>query len=114
MSAVDRLGWRRATCCRVKDWITVLERRSGIGDTWRGRWDSFTLVTPNWHLRLPGFEYDGEDPDGFLARDDIVDHLEGYAGQFGPPLRSGVTVTGVAPRGDGRPGYRVHATDRNV
>lgn len=22
--------------------------RGRIGDTWRGRWDSFRLVTPNW------------------------------------------------------------------
>ncbi len=28
------------------------------------RWDNFTLVTPNWHCRLPGYAYDGPDPDG--------------------------------------------------
>ena len=31
----------------------VLER-GRIGQTWRDRWDSFCLVTPNWTVRLPG------------------------------------------------------------
>ena len=31
----------------------VLERRR-VGESWRSaRWDSFTLVTPNWMNRLP-------------------------------------------------------------
>ncbi len=29
--------------------------RGQIGDTWRRRWDSFCLVTPNWFCQLPGF-----------------------------------------------------------
>ena len=43
-----------------------------IGDTWRNRWDSFCLVSPNKLCRLPGFHYDGDDPDGFMLRDEIV------------------------------------------
>ena len=32
----------------------VLER-GRVGESWRSqRWDSFTLVTPNWMTRLPG------------------------------------------------------------
>lgn len=89
----------------------VLERRAQVGDRWRGRWDSFTL-TPNWQLQLPGFAYGGDDPDGFLTRDEVVAHLEAYAGRFDPPSRCGVTVTGVEPRGDDRPGYRVQTSDR--
>ena len=36
------------------------------------RWDNFTLVTPNWHCRLPGYPYAGPDPDGFMTRDEVV------------------------------------------
>ena len=43
--------------------------RGRVGDTWRRRWDTFCLVTPNWCCRLPGFPYDGDDPDGFMLRD---------------------------------------------
>ena len=39
-----------------------------IGETWRRRWDSFCLVTPNWSVLLPGHPYDGDDPDGFMSR----------------------------------------------
>jgi putative flavoprotein involved in K+ transport len=50
----------------------VLER-DRIGHEWRDRrWDSFCLVTPNWQCQLPGYPYAGDDPDGFLVRDEIV------------------------------------------
>jgi putative flavoprotein involved in K+ transport len=81
----------------------VLEQGQA-GETWRrGRWDSFTLNTPNWMTQLPGFAYEGGDPDGFLAREDIVDYLERYAASFHSPLHCGVRVTAVRehPRGDG-------------
>lgn len=73
----------------------VLERSDVLVPSWRGRWDSFSLVTPNWHLQLPGDDYDTENPEGFLARDEIVDHLEQYAAAFDPPVRLGVHVAGV-------------------
>ena len=44
----------------------VVLERGRIGQTWRGRWDSFCLVTPNWSVQLPDGHYDGPDPDGFM------------------------------------------------
>ncbi|MBK3577249.1 MSMEG_0569 family flavin-dependent oxidoreductase [Streptomyces sp. MBT65] len=65
-----------------------------VGHEWRERrWDSFCLVTPNWQCRLPGYPYQGDNPDGFMVRDDIVRYLEGYVARFRPPLVEGVTVT---------------------
>jgi len=64
-----------------------------IGETWRSRrWDSFTLVTPNWSIRLPGLTAPPGDPDAFLPRADIVSMLEGYSAAFNAPIRSGITV----------------------
>jgi putative flavoprotein involved in K+ transport len=80
---------------------TVLER-GRIGQTWRGRWDSFCLVTPNWTVQLPGGRYDGPDPDGFMERDDVVAFLERYARGFGAPVREGVGVTSLDVDGGGR------------
>jgi putative flavoprotein involved in K+ transport len=54
------------------------------------RWESFTLVTPNWTLGLPGMAYDGDDPDGFLTRREVVDYLERFAERFDPPVLEGV------------------------
>ena len=89
----------------------VLEQASQIAPAWRhGRWDSFTLVTPNWTVRLPGFPYQGSDPDGFMPRADVVRHLEQYAASFQAPVRYGVQVTAVDPVRDGQ-GYRVSTAD---
>jgi putative flavoprotein involved in K+ transport len=78
----------------------VLERNH-IGESWRRRWDSFCLVTPNWTVQLPGGRYKGDAPDGFMPRDEIVGHLESYAASFGAPVRAGVEVTSTeaAPAG---------------
>src|SRR5262245_7067872 len=57
----------------------VVLERGRVGQTWRDRWDSFRLVTPNWSVRLPGHHYDGSEPDGFMARDEIVSYIERYA-----------------------------------
>lgn len=72
----------------------VLER-GRVGQTWRDRWESFCLVTPNWTVRLPGGTYDGDDPDGFMPRDDIVAHLERYAASSAMPVREGVAVARI-------------------
>jgi putative flavoprotein involved in K+ transport len=70
----------------------VVLERGRIGQTWRDRWDSFCLVTPNWSVRLPGGAYAGDDPDGFMPRDDVVAHLERYAAASPTPIREGVAV----------------------
>ena len=31
----------------------VVLERGRVGESWRGRWDSFCLVTPNWSMQLP-------------------------------------------------------------
>ncbi|GAC1607869.1 MAG: MSMEG_0569 family flavin-dependent oxidoreductase [Mycobacteriales bacterium] len=80
----------------------VLERHR-VGHEWRNsRWDSFCLVTPNWQCDLPGFPYAGDDPDGFMVKDEIVGYLEAYAHSFDPPVLEGVDVTAVRRSDDGR------------
>jgi Pyridine nucleotide-disulphide oxidoreductase len=72
----------------------VLER-GRIGQSWRDRWESFCLVTPNWSVQLPGGAFDGDDPDGFMPRDEIVAHLERYAARSDAPVREGVEVRSI-------------------
>ena len=76
----------------------VVLERSRIAETWRRRRDSFHLVTPNWTLGLPGAPYEGDDPEGFVTRDEVVAYVERYAA--GLPVRTGVTVTSLQS-GDG-------------
>jgi putative flavoprotein involved in K+ transport len=75
----------------------VVLERGRVGETWRRRWDSFCLVTPNWTVQLPGGVYDGESPDGFMPRDELVAFVEGYAALSRAPVRTGVEVNSLAP-----------------
>ena len=71
----------------------VIERNT-VAHAWRDeRWDTFSLVTPNWQCRLPGYPYAGPDPHGFMVRSEIVSYLEGYRDFVDPPLVEGVAVT---------------------
>ncbi|HMQ33282.1 MAG TPA: NAD(P)/FAD-dependent oxidoreductase [Chloroflexaceae bacterium] len=77
----------------------VLEQ-SEVAASWRQRWDSFTLVTPNGMCGLPGFPWDG-DPGGYLGRDEVISYLADFAASFEPPLRTGVRVAAARPAGGG-------------
>jgi putative flavoprotein involved in K+ transport len=79
----------------------VVLERGRVGETWRGRWESFCLVTPNWSMQLPDQPYDGEDSDGFDSRDEIVEFLERYVQKFDVPVREGVAVGSLEPRNGG-------------
>ncbi len=79
----------------------VIERESAAHEWRDGRWDNFTLVTPNRHCRLPGYAYDGPAPDGFMTRDEVYTWVRGYADSFDAPLAEGVEVRRVDRRDDG-------------
>jgi putative flavoprotein involved in K+ transport len=87
----------------------VVLERGRVAERWRGYWDSLRLLTPNWQSRLPGFRYQGPDPDGFMAKAELVEHLERYARSFAPPIETQTEVLAVRPRADG---YAV-VTDRD-
>ena len=83
----------------------VLEQASRPAHSWRDeRWDSFTLVTPNWSFLVPGAEYDGPEPDGFMGKDEINRRFDRYVEENSLPVEYGVQVTSVDAEEDG---YRV-------
>src|SRR5512138_3886101 len=87
----------------------ILEKAEQAGDAWRDqRWDSFTLVTPNWTFKLPGAEYNGADPHGFMPRAEIVAHFAQYVERFRLPIEYDSRVLSVAPL-DGK-GYRLQTS----
>ena len=82
----------------------VLER-SRIAERWRTeRWDGLYFQFPNWSVGLPDFPFPHDDLEGFAARDEILAYIEAYAAFIKPPLRTGVTVTGLRP-GTGGKGF---------
>ena len=83
----------------------VLLERGEVAHSWRTeRWDSLRLLTPNWQSRLPGFSYDGDDPDGYRSLPEVVDFIAGYAKAISAPVRTHTTVTSVR---DADAGYLV-------
>ncbi len=89
----------------------VFERHTAM-HVWRDqRWDSFCLVTPNWQCQLPGHPYRGDDPDGFMKKDELLRYLDGFRAGFAPPLREGVAVERVLRRDDGAFDLRTSAGD---
>ena len=63
---------------------------------WRTeRWNSLRLLTPNWQSRLPGFSYDGNDPDGYRTLPEVIDFIAAYAKAISAPVRTHTTVTSV-------------------
>jgi putative flavoprotein involved in K+ transport len=75
----------------------LLEARDSLGGGWQDRWDSFTLVTPNRVASLPGFGYDGPDPDGFMGRDEIAGRIASYADVVAAPVALSTRVERVTP-----------------
>lgn len=73
----------------------VLERGE-IANSWRHeRWDSLTLLTPNWQCRLPGLSYSGDDPDGFMRMPELIDFIDEYAEFSKAPVRTKTAVVSV-------------------
>jgi len=80
----------------------ILEQAAQAANAWRNdRWDSFTLVTPNWATRMPGVESPGADPNGFMPRDELVAYFEQYIERFQLPVRYNTRVTSVEQDGAG-------------
>ncbi len=79
----------------------VLERGE-VANSWRTeRWDSLRLLTPNWQSRLPGYRYEGADPDGYMTMREVVDFISRFAAVSDAPVRTHTAVTAVRPADEG-------------
>jgi putative flavoprotein involved in K+ transport len=103
-------GLAVSRCLASRSIDHVVLERGEVANSWRTeRWDSLRLLTPNWLTRLPGFAYDGDDPDGFMTAGEVADLIDGYAADGAAPVRTGTTVRSVRA-GEGG-GYAIR-TDR--
>jgi putative flavoprotein involved in K+ transport len=91
-------GLAMSWCLRRHGIAHVVLERDTVAHAWSdARWDSFCLVTPNWQCRLPGWPYRGDDPDGFMVRDEIVAYVRDYAASFDPPVLEHTLVERLDP-----------------
>src|SRR5256885_1848125 len=87
----------------------VVLERGEVAHTWRTeRWDLLRLLTPNWQSRLPGYRYEGDDPDGYQTVAEVVRFIRNYARVIDAPVQTQTKVTSVRYTD---PGYLI-ATDR--
>lgn len=80
----------------------VVLERGEVANSWKNeRWDSLRLLTPNWQSRLPGYEYRGDDPEGFRTMPQTIDFIERYADAISAPVRTHTAVRSVRRVDDG-------------
>src|SRR6186997_2095816 len=73
-------GLAMSRCLSDRGIDHVVLERGQVAQRWRSHsWDSLRLLTPNWMTRLPGFHYDGHDPDGFMSVPELIAFFERYA-----------------------------------
>lgn len=95
-------GLAMSHCLSERGRDHVVLERGRLAERWRSeRWDSMRLLSPNWMTRLPGWQYRGPDPDGFMTADELVSHLQGYAAASAAPVEEHTSVTALVADGDG-------------
>ncbi len=112
MNAVDTVvvgaghaGLAMSTNLQASGRDHVVLDRGRTAERWRSeRWDSLRLLTPNWMIRLPGYEYGGPDPDGYMTAAELAELLDRYAVAFELPVVENTAVLAVKA---GEDGYRV-------
>ncbi len=89
----------------------VVLERGEVANSWRReRWDSLRLLTPNWMTRLPGHQYRGDDPDGFMTSAEVIAFLDQYRHASSAPVHTHTTVECVRPA---RTGFEIR-TDQGT
>jgi putative flavoprotein involved in K+ transport len=98
-------GLSMSYCLRERKIEHLVFERNYVGYAWKTkRWDSFCLVTPNWQCKLPGYDYRGSEPHGFMQKEEILNYLTEYVEFFNPPVLEGVTVLSLR---QGTPGFHL-------
>ena len=91
---------------RLRRPCMILDAHDRIGDSWRERWESLRLFSPNRYNGLNGMPFPGPDFD-FATKDEMADYLEAYAARFALPVRTGTRAERVERSGAG---YIVHTS----
>lgn len=78
----------------------VCEKKT-VAHKWKNeRWDAFCLVTPNWQCQLPDHPYDGNDPHGFMVKDEIIRYVDRFVKKVAAPVYENTSVLSIEKLGD--------------
>jgi putative flavoprotein involved in K+ transport len=104
-------GLAMSRCLTDRSIDHVVLERGEVAHSWKTeRWDSLRLLTPNWQSRLPGFGYQGTDPDGFRTMDETIAFIERYAKVIRAPVQTDTGVTSVRALEAVDTGYQVETS----
>ncbi len=96
MIGAGHAGLAMSRCLADRSIDHVVLERGEVANSWRTeRWDSLRLLTPNWQSRLPGFGYEGENPDAYRTMPEVIDFIDRYARVISAPVQTHTTVTSV-------------------
>lgn len=94
-------GLAMSRCLSAAGIDHVVLERDRVAARWRNEANAAgRLLTPNWMTRLPGWRYDGDDPDGFMTFAETGAMLGRYAASFGAPVHERAAVERVSRLGD--------------
>jgi putative flavoprotein involved in K+ transport len=103
-------GLAMSRCLAARDIDHIVIERGEVANSWRTqRWDSLTLLTPNWMSRLPDYSC-ADDPDGYMDVRGVVTFIENYAKATQAPVIPHCAVNSVRAE---NAGYRV-TTERGT
>ena len=89
-------GLAMSHCLTARSIDHVVLERGDVANSWKTeRWDSLRLLTPNWQSRLPGYGYEGDDPDGFRGMPETIRFIERYSDSISAPVRTRTEVKTV-------------------
>jgi putative flavoprotein involved in K+ transport len=95
-------GLAMSWCLSERSIDHVVLERGEVANSWRTeRWDSLRLLTPNWQSRLPSFDYEGDDPDGYRNMPELIAFLNRYAEVISAPIETHTIVSSVRADDDG-------------
>ena len=90
-------GLAMSRCLSAHSIDHALLERGEVANSWRSeRWESLRLLTPNWQSRLPGYTYDGSDPDGYRTVHEVAGFISRYARIIDAPVHTHTTVTSLS------------------
>tara|TARA_B100000700_G_C14949090_1_gene810755 strand:+ start:125 stop:1399 length:1275 start_codon:yes stop_codon:yes gene_type:complete len=79
----------------------IILERGEVANTWiNERWDNFSLVNPNWAIKIPEFGFGtkffpSKNPDGFLNKSQTIEYLKSFGGFVGSKIYTNENVDAV-------------------
>jgi putative flavoprotein involved in K+ transport len=79
----------------------IILERGEVANTWiNERWDNFSLVNPNWAIKIPEFGFGtkffpSKNPDGFLDKLQTVDYLKSFSSFIGSKIYTNENVASI-------------------